>query len=61
MHLDPIEVADLLGIGRSTYYSWESGERAPRSEDLPRIAEMLGTSVGALYGEPTPSPTPVAP
>lgn len=47
------ECAEKLSVERSTYYSWESGVRSPNARDVPRIAALLKTSVGFLYGERT--------
>jgi DNA-binding XRE family transcriptional regulator len=44
-----VDVADEIGAARSTYYSWEEGTRAPR--DVKKLAEAIGTTVGALHGE----------
>lgn len=46
--LTPAEVCKRLKIGASTYYRWESGERPPRTEDLPALAAALGCTVRQL-------------
>lgn len=45
------EVARQLGIAPSTVSRWERGEARPRSDALPRLAEVLGVSVEWLAGE----------
>jgi transcriptional regulator with XRE-family HTH domain len=45
------QAAKRCKVGRSRYYSWESGWREPRASDMPRIASALGVSVAWLYGE----------
>lgn len=36
------DLARLLGVGRSTVYRWETGDRKPDVELLPRITEKTG-------------------
>lgn len=43
------DVARLMGASTSTYYSWEEGTHVPR--DVRKLADVLGTTVGALHGE----------
>lgn len=47
--LSPQKIATRMGVGISTYYSWEANARSPRK--LERLATVTRTSVGALYGE----------
>lgn len=49
--LSAAQMARKLKAKTSTYYSWESGARAPRPGDMPRVAATLGISVGKLFGE----------
>lgn len=49
--IDPIAAARRCKVKRSTYYSWESGARAPRPSDFPAIAAAMRTTVATLYGE----------
>lgn len=52
------QAAAKIGIPRSTYAGYESGQREPSAERLQRIAELYRTSVDYLIGrtdEPTPS------
>ena len=41
--------AKRMGVARSTFYSWESDERAPRN--LVRLVGVVGTTVAELFGE----------
>jgi len=51
------DVADQLGIAKSTYAGYESGYRRPSLEALKSIADLFGTSVDYLIGR-TKAPTP---
>lgn len=48
------DVADALGVPRTTYASWESGHRFPGDEQgmLDRLATFFGVSVDSLLGRP---------
>ena len=43
------KLADLLGVNQSTVAMWETGENVPRTNKLPKIAEILGCSVDDLF------------
>ena len=43
-------LADMLNVARSTVAMWERGT-TPDVETLPKIAECLGVTVSALFGE----------
>lgn len=45
------EFASRLGVPRSTYSLWETGQRMPDPETLRAVAEKLGVSVAYLVGE----------
>lgn len=52
------EVALALGIGKSTMYMYERGERVPPADNLNALADYYGVSVDYLLGrtsDPTPS------
>ena len=55
------EVADFLGIERSTYAKYESGASEPAFETLRRLAEYFETSTDELMGfeKLTSSPPPI--
>ena len=44
------QVAEALGIGRSTIATWETGQNDVDSATLRRLAELYGTSTDALLG-----------
>lgn len=44
------KLADKLGISMMTIVRWEKGVRTPNSAILPRLAEVLNTSVEYLMG-----------
>lgn len=51
------QVADRLGLGRSTYNQYENDKREPDVELLARIAEFYGVSADFLLGlSDDPSP-----
>lgn len=56
------EVADFLGIERSTYAKYENGSSEPTFETLRRLGEYFGTSTDELMGfeKPTSAPQPLA-
>ena len=45
------EVADALGVQRTTVTMWETGKSVPRTELLPRLAELFGCTVDELFSE----------
>lgn len=45
------QLAEQLGIARSTVAMWESGEAMPRSDKLPELAKILNCSIDELFGE----------
>lgn len=44
-NLSQHELADLVGISQSTVAFWEQSPKPPRSDILPKLAEILGVSV----------------
>ncbi len=44
------EVADALGVTRSTYANYESGRRSPDIDTLMRLADVYGISLDELTG-----------
>ena len=43
------QLAELLGVERSTVVRWEAGETQPQPWCRPRLAEALAVSVDALH------------
>lgn len=53
-----LELANRIGIDRSTIAKWESGVSLPRANLLPKLASILGCTVDELLR--TDNPAPVA-
>lgn len=51
------ELAERLGVSKSTVSMWETGERTPTLETLEAIADVLNVSMAELWGT---APLPVA-
>jgi transcriptional regulator with XRE-family HTH domain len=49
------QLADRLGLARSSVNNWENGRREPTSIQVPTIATILNTTTDYLYGR-TDSP-----
>lgn len=47
-HLSQEKVAELIGVSRQAVTKWESGQSAPNTENLFRLAEILGITVDQL-------------
>lgn len=43
-------VSDSLGVDRSTVACWETGTSLPRAEQLPKLADLFGCTIDALFG-----------
>ena len=53
------KVAELVGVSRQAVTKWESGQSAPSTENLFKLAEIFGTTVDILLSsdkEEAPSP-----
>ena len=44
------ELAEEMGIERSTIAKWETGATNPATEKLPKLASILGCTIDALFG-----------
>ena len=44
------QLADRMGYTKSAIYYWEAGRYWPKTEDLPRLAEILGCTIDELFG-----------
>lgn len=49
------ELADMLGVERSTIAKWESGAAFPRASQLPELAKALDCTIDELYTPPEES------
>lgn len=47
-HLSQEKVAELIGVSRQAVTKWESGLSAPSTDNLFKLAEVLGTTVDIL-------------
>jgi len=45
------EVADAVGVAKSTVYHWETGHVAPPVDTYPKLAETFGVKVRTLFPE----------
>ena len=43
-------LASELKVDRSTVAYWETGTAMPRAEQLPKLADVLGCTIDALFG-----------
>jgi transcriptional regulator with XRE-family HTH domain len=43
------EAGKRLGVGQSTVAMWETGGCVPRTEMLPKIADLYGCSIADLF------------
>ncbi len=55
--LTQAKLAELVGGSTMTVQRWESGERIPKSDIIPKLADVLRTSVVYLMGQ-TDDPNP---
>ena len=51
------QLAEKIGVSGMTLRRWEWGQRTPRTNELTKLAEVLGTSTAYLLGE-TDNPAP---
>lgn len=56
--LSKAEVARRLGLDLSAVCHWERGVTVPRTDTLPRLADILDCSIDELYGRDPPDQTP---
>lgn len=54
--LDQTELADQMGVNQSTVSAWERETALPKARDLPRLAQVLGCSIEALFAEQEEEP-----
>lgn len=53
-------LAEQMGVTRQTVSRWETGEAVPTGENLRRLGELYGVSVGYLLNDSEPRSTAVA-
>jgi transcriptional regulator with XRE-family HTH domain len=49
--LTQVQLADKLNVSQSTIAGWESGNRRPDIEFMPKLADFFGVSVSEIYGD----------
>ncbi len=49
MGLSQQAVADLVGITKTTYYKWETNQTDIKASFLPKLAEVFGVDISALF------------
>ena len=52
--LTQTELAEQMGVTQSLVAMWERGAVLPSAEKLPRLADLLGCTIDALYGREPP-------
>lgn len=55
------ELADPLDVQPNTVSDWERGRSEPNAVQIPRIAALLGVSVGDLFSDPQEPSVPPTP
>lgn len=48
------QIADAVGVSEVAVYYWENGRQKPSADKLPKLAELLGCTIDALYGREPP-------
>ncbi len=48
------ELAQILGVSRSTVAMWETNKAHPRGETLVKLADALHCTIDQLYGRDPP-------
>lgn len=49
--LTQCQLADKMGVCQNCISGWESEVALPRARDIPRLAAVLGCSIGDLFEE----------
>lgn len=49
-------ISSEIGIGYTTYYSWESGHRAPHFDNVLKLAQFFNIDLNYFYGEDAEPP-----
>ena len=52
------DLAERMHYSRTTIYFWEQGRFWPSSQELPRIAEILGCTIDDLFTDHNEELTP---
>lgn len=55
--LTQAQLASMIGAEQPTIQRYEAGKRHPSIEDVVKLADALGATVGQLFDEPVPPPS----
>jgi transcriptional regulator with XRE-family HTH domain len=61
LNVDRLELADFLGLDKTTVWRWRNGLTVPSFGAIKEVAAKLGLSldeITAVQGNPTPAPPP---
>lgn len=53
-----MDLARQMGVSGPSVIQWEKGRTLPTADKLPRLADLLGCSIDALYGRTGPPAEP---
>ena len=48
--LTQVQLAEMMSVTQGAVSGWESGTALPQASQLPRLADLLGCGIDALYG-----------
>ena len=48
--LTQVQLAERVGVNQSAVAQWECGRATPKGELLPKLADILGCTIDALFG-----------
>lgn len=48
--LTQVQLSEQMGVSQSTICSWETGAAMPQASQLPKLADLLGVTIDALFG-----------
>ena len=48
--LRQVDLAEKMGVTQSTVCSWETGAAMPQASLRPKLADVLGCTIDALFG-----------
>ncbi|MUU10886.1 MAG: XRE family transcriptional regulator [Oscillibacter sp.] len=52
--LSKADVARIMQVDQSAVARWEAGAALPRASKLPKLADLFGCTIDALYGRTRP-------
>lgn len=54
------ELARIMEVDLAAVSRWESGAAMPRAAKMPKLADLFGCTIDALYGRETPGTSRVS-